>query len=186
MSRIPLPAPESLTAEQRKVYDAIASGPRGGVRGPFKALLHVPELTDKVQQLGEYLRYRTSLEPRLSELAILVTARHWDCQYEWFAHEPHALKGGLAQDIVDAIRLDKRPTFAKADEAAIYDYAHELHTKRAVSDATYKRALDLFGAKGVVELTALLGYYTMIAMTLVGHDIPLPDGASPPLPPLRR
>jgi 4-carboxymuconolactone decarboxylase len=186
MSRIPLPSPESLTPEQRRVYDAIASGPRGGVRGPFKALLHVPELTDKVQALGEYLRYRTSLEPRLSELAILVTARHWDCQYEWLAHEPFALKGGLAKEVVEAIRVDRRPTFAKPDEAAIYDYAHELHTKHAVSADTYKRALDLFSAKGVVELTGLLGYYTMIAMTLNAHEIPLAEGTAPPLPPIRR
>src|SRR5271154_6667106 len=104
MPRIPLIAAESLTAEQRVVYDAIASGPRAGVRGPFIALLHQPALADKWQQLGEVLRYRTSLAPRLSELAILVTARHMDCQYEWFAHEPHALKGGLAPAVIAAVR----------------------------------------------------------------------------------
>ena len=183
MSRIPLPSPESLTPEQRRVYDAIAGGPRGGVRGPFRALLHQPEITDKWQQLGEVLRYRTSLGPRLSELAILVTARHWDCQYEWFAHEPHATKAGLAQSVIEAIRAGRRPGFANQDEQAIYDYATELHTKRSVGEAAYRRALDAFGPVGVVELTALVGYYTMVAMTLVAHEVPLPADAKPPLPP---
>jgi 4-carboxymuconolactone decarboxylase len=183
MSRIPLPSAETLTPEQRRVYDAIASGPRGGVRGPFRALLHAPELTDKWQQLGELLRYRTSLSPRLSELAILVTARHWDCQYEWFAHEQHALKGGLPPAIIAAIKNGQRPKFDKTDDAAIYDYALELQTSRAVGAETYKRALDAFGPTGVVELTALLGYYTMVAMTLNAHEIPLPPDTPPPLPP---
>jgi 4-carboxymuconolactone decarboxylase len=183
MSRIPLPSAETLTPDQRRVYDAIASGPRGGVRGPFLALLYAPELADKWQQLGELLRYRTSLSPRLSELAILVTARHWDCQYEWFAHEQHALKGGVPPEFIAAIKADRRPQFDKPDDTAIYDYAVELHTRRAVSPETYKRALDIFGKTGVVEITALLGYYTMVAMTLNAHEIPVPSGATPPLPP---
>ncbi len=179
MPRIPLAAAENLSPEQRAVYDAIASGPRAGVRGPFLALLHQPAVADKWQQLGEVLRYKTSLPPRLSELAILVTARHFDCQYEWAAHERHALKGGLAQAIVDAIKAGKRPQLA-ADEQAIYDYAVEMHERHAVSTATYERARSAFGTVGVVELTALLGYYSMVAMTLNAHEI-VPEGA-PPLP----
>jgi 4-carboxymuconolactone decarboxylase len=182
MPRISLPSPNSLTPAQRQVYDAIASGPRGGVRGPFLGLLHAPEIADKWQQLGEMLRYRTSFEPRLSELAILVTARHMDCQYEWFAHEPHALKGGLSQAVIDAIRVGARPHFDKADEALVYDYAMEMHDTHAVSAATYQRALDAFKTTGVVELTALLGYYTMVAMTLNAHEISVPEGAKLPLP----
>ncbi len=182
MARIPLPSADSLTPEQRMVYDAIASGPRGGVRGPFLAILHQPAIADKWQQLGEILRYRTSLPPRLSELAILVTARHWSCQYEWFAHEPHALKGGLSADVIAAVKVGRTPSFAAADEQAIYDYATELHQRHAVSPATYEKARAAFGNVGVVELTALLGYYTMVAMTLNAHEIPLPDGVAPPLP----
>jgi 4-carboxymuconolactone decarboxylase len=182
MPRIPLIAAETLKPEQRAIYDAIASGPRAGVRGPFLALLHQPLLADKFQQVGEVLRYRTSLPPRLSELAILVTARHLSCQYEWFAHEQHALKGGLSPAIIEAIKAGRRPEFEKSDERAIYDYALELHEKHAVSPATYKQAHDAFGTVGVVELTALLGYYTMVAMTLNAHEI-LP--ATPPLPPAK-
>ena len=182
MPRIPLAAPENLNPEQRAVYDKIASGPRGGVRGPFLALLHQPALADGVQQLGEVLRYRTSFPPRLSELAILVTARHMDCQYEWFAHEPHAAKGGLSAGIIAAIKAGRPPEQMADDERTVHDFARELNERHAVSPDTYRRALDRFGAVGVVELTALVGYYTMIAMTLNAHELPLPAGATPPLP----
>lgn len=185
MPRIPLAAPETLNAEQRAVYDRIASGPRAGVRGPFLALLHQPALADAWQQLGEVLRYRTSFPPRLSELAILVTARHMDCQYEWVAHEPHAAKGGLAAAAIAAIKAGRRPDLGAADERAVYDFAVELNERHAVTPETYQRALDQFGTVGVVELTALVGYYTMVALTLNGHELPLPAGTAPPLPPRR-
>jgi len=123
------------------------------------------------------LRFKTGFAPRLSELAILVTARHLDCQYEWAAHERHALKGGLAQTVIDAIKAGRRPQLA-ADEQAVYDYATELHERRAVSSATYEKAQAAFGTVGVVELTALLGYYTMVAMTLNAHEI-MPEGPAP-------
>jgi 4-carboxymuconolactone decarboxylase len=180
MPRIALASAENLNPEQRRVYDAIASGPRAGVRGPFLALLHQPAVADKWQQLGEVLRYRTSLPPRLSELAILVTARHMDCQYEWSAHEKHAKAGGVSPEIIEAIKAGRKPAKLAADEQAVYDYAIELHRQHAVSPETYDRAKAAFGAVGVVELTALLGYYTMVAMTLNAHEI-LPEGA-PPLP----
>ena len=185
MPRIPLASPETLDAEQRRVYDAIASGPRAGVRGPFLALLHQPALADSWQQLGEVLRYRTGFSPRLSELAILVTARHMDCQYEWFAHEQHAKKAGLPAAVIEAVRAGQRPEFAAADDRAVYEFARELNERHAVSAETYQRALDAFGTVGVVELTAIVGYYTMVAMTLNAHELPLPAGATPPLPPRR-
>jgi len=185
MPRIPLAARETLDPEQRRVYDAIASGPRAGVRGPFLALLHQPALADAWQQLGEILRYKTSLSPRLSELAILVTARHMDCQYEWFAHEQHAKKANLPAAVIEAVRAGQRPQFAAADERAVYNYAVALNERHAVSTETYQQALDSFGTIGVVELTALVGYYTMVAMTLNAHELPLPAGAAPPLPPRR-
>lgn len=185
MSRLPQLDPEKLSADQRRVYDAIASGPREGVRGPFLALIHVPELTDRIQHLGEYLRYGTSFPPRLSELAILATARHYTCQYEWQAHEPHAQKGGLAQAAIDAIREGRRPPKMQEDEEAVYDYTSELLRSGKVSDAAYQRVVDLFGTRGAVELAGLIGYYIMIAMTLLAHDVPLPPGKAPPLAPAR-
>jgi 4-carboxymuconolactone decarboxylase len=182
MARIPLFPVDNMTDEQRQVYDAVVSGPRGKVVGPLRAALHRPELADKWQQLGEILRYRTSLPPRLSELAILVTARHWSSQVEWQQHKPPALKGGLSPEVIEAIREGKRPAFANGDEEAVHDYCLELHRSRKVSANTYKRALDLIGVLGIVELTALIGYYTMVAMTLIAHEIPLPEGATPELP----
>lgn len=181
MSRVPIPDPDALSPEQRKVYDDIAGGPRGGVRGPFLALLHSPELADRVQHLGAFLRYDTRLGPRLSELAILITARHWDCQYEWFAHEPHARKAGLPDGVIAAIRDGRRPSFSSPDELVVYDFCREINETRQVGDATYEAALEAFEVGGTVELTALVGYYTLIAMTLNAAQIPLPDGAEPPL-----
>ncbi len=183
LPRIPLPTQDSMTTTQRHVYDAIARGPRGGVRGPFLAALHNPELADKWQHLGEFLRYRTSLAPRLSELAILLTARHWNCQYEWYAHEPHALDAGLAPATIEAIRRGTPPDLGSSDEQVVYGFAREVHESRTVSAATHRRATETLGVLGVVELTALLGYYTMVAMTLNVHDI-LPPHDAMPLPPL--
>ncbi|MBI4185062.1 MAG: carboxymuconolactone decarboxylase family protein [Proteobacteria bacterium] len=184
MSRVPPVKPEELTPEQRRVYDAIAGGPRGRVRGPFTVLLHSPELADRVQALGEFVRFRSSLPARLSELAILATARAWTCQYEWLAHAPIAEKAGVAATTVAAIREGRRPDFASGDEAAVYDYAVALHRGRAVNASTYDAALRALGAPGLVELTALIGYYALLAMTLNAHQVPLPEGAAPPLPPL--
>lgn len=183
--RIPLPTLEDMTPEQRRVHDAVVSGPRGALRGPIRAALHNPELADKWQQLGELLRYRTSLAPRHSELAILATARHWSCQFEWFAHEPPARKGGVPDAVIEAIRHGRRPPFEDADDEIVYQFAVELHRSHFVSDAAYAKALARFGVKGVVELTALCGYYGMVAMTLNAHQLPLPEGTPPPLPALK-
>lgn len=183
MPRIPLPTPETMTPEQRRVYDAVVSGPRGELRGPLRAALHRPELADKWQQLGELLRYRTSLPPNLNELAILVTARHCNCELEWHIHEGMALKAGLPRDVIEDIRIFKRPAGADADALAIFDFADELNRRNTVSDEVYRRVLGRWKEVGVVELTALVGYYTMVAMTLNAHQIALPDGVSPPFEP---
>ena len=183
MARIPLFPLERMTEEQQRVYDAVVSGPRGVVVGPLRAALHRPELADKWQQFGEILRYRTSLPPRLSELAILVTARHWTSQLEWQQHAPAALKGGLDKEIVEAIRTGQRPVFSKEDEESVYDFAFQLHEKKNVNEKTYQTTLGFIGVQGIVELTALIGYYTMVAMTLIAHEVPLPAGAAPELPP---
>lgn len=183
MPRIPLPSPETMTPEQRRVYDAVVTGPRGELKGPLRAAIHRPELADKWQQLGELLRYRTSLPATLSELAILVTARHCNSPVEWVIHEEMAVKAGLARGIIEDLRAGRRPTAADADALAIHDFADELNRHRNVGDENYKRVLDRWDVVGVVELTALVGYYTMVAMTLNAHGIPLPDGARQPFEP---
>jgi 4-carboxymuconolactone decarboxylase len=166
----------TLTPRQQEVAEAISAGPRGSVRGPFPAWLRSPELADRGQKLGEYVRYNTSFEPRLAEMAIIICARYWTAQYEWYAHAGLALKGGLSESIVDAIARRERPAGMADDEAAVYDYCTELHETKNVSDATYQRALSLFGETGVVELIGISGYYTMVSMTLNVFQVQLPDG----------
>jgi 4-carboxymuconolactone decarboxylase len=182
MARIPLFPIETMSDAQRQVYDGIVNGPRGKLEGPLRAALHQPVLADKWQALGAELRYRTSLPPRLSELAILITARHWHSQFEWYAHEPHARTAGLTSAVIDAIRVGERPALVEQDAQAVYDYCTELFAQRRITDATYQRALSALGTVGLVELTALIGYYGMVAMTLIAHEIPLPAGVAPPLP----
>lgn len=175
-----------MSAEQRRVHDAIV-GLRGGyMPAPYRPALHAPELADKWQQIGELLRYRTSLPTRLSELAVLVVARHHDCQYVWQAHAPVALKAGVSAEIVEAIRTGQRAAAMQPDETAVYDYASELLGSKFVGDAAYAAALKCLKVKGVVELTCLLGYYVMVAMSLNAHGQSAPPGTEGPLPPLSR
>jgi 4-carboxymuconolactone decarboxylase len=184
MPRISIPAPDAMSAEQRRVYDAIV-GLRGGhMPAPYQPALHAPELADKWQQLGELLRYRTSLPVRLSELAILVVARHHDCQHVWQAHAPVARKSGLAADVIEAIRVGRRPDGLQPDESAVHDYASELLRSKFVGDASYAAAIECLDAKGIVELTCLLGYYAMVAMSLNAHGQSALPEAGGPLPPL--
>jgi len=173
-----------LTEAQRKVYEAIAGGPRGGVRGPFNALLRSPELADRAQKTGEYIRFNTSLPPRLSEFAILITARYWGSQYEWHAHHPFALKAGLPPKVAEDLAQGRRPAGMTEDESSVYDFCSELHRDKAVSDATYATALKRFGERGVVDLIGVSGYYTLVSMVLNVDRHPLPGGAAPQLPPL--
>ena len=185
MARIPLiNTPEGLNARQREVLGSILSGPRGRIQGPLMAALHNPELAERWSQLGAILRYSTSLPQRLSELAILVTARAWTCQLEWHIHAAIAREAGVEPDIIEAIRIGRRPDGVDEEALAIHDFVHELQASRKVSDPVYARALAHWGATGVVELTALSGYYAMVAATLNAHEFPLPEGTPPPLPPL--
>jgi len=165
-----------LSARQYEVLEAIKTGPRGSVRGPFPAWIRSPELADRGQRLGEFVRFNTSFEPRLAELAIIICARHWTAQYEWYAHARMAYEGGLADAVIDAIANRERPAKMQDDEAAVYDFCTELHQTHNVSDASYARALDLFGEVGVVDLIGISGYYTMVSMTLNTFQVPLPEG----------
>jgi len=177
-------AESEMSDAQRKVYREIAAGPRGGVRGPFNALLRSPELADRAQKLGEWVRYRSSLPEALKEFAILVTARHWSAQYEWHAHHAHAMKAGLDPRIAAELALGKRPSGMKDDEAAVHDFCRELHEKKSVSDASYARVVKHFGEAGAVDLIGVIGYYTLVSMILNVDRVPLPGGAAAPLPPL--
>lgn len=178
MSRLQAVDPAAMTPEQRKVYDSIASGPRGGVRGPFLALLQLPELADRVQHLGELLRYGTSFDRRLAELAIIVTARCLRCQYEWFAHARLAAEAGVSPAVIEAIRTGATPPFADDRERLVHDFVRQLVGNHRVSDATYAAVTSTFGARGAIELAGIAGYYSMIAATLNGHAIE-PPGEQP-------
>jgi 4-carboxymuconolactone decarboxylase len=178
--RIPFPEVEAMTPAQRKVYDEVVGGPRGMMVGPLRAALHNAELADRWQKFGALLRYRTSLDPRHSELAILVTAKAWSCAFEWVQHETAARTAGLDSNIIEDIRAGRAPVFERSDDAAVYNYAQELHATRTIGDATYADALEVLGVTGVVELTALIGYYTLVAMTLNAHVFDLPPGARNP------
>jgi 4-carboxymuconolactone decarboxylase len=181
--RFKLLAESEMSEAQRKVHGEIASGPRGGVRGPFNALLRSPELADRAQKLGEWVRFKSSLPERLKEFAILVTARYWSAQYEWHAHHGHALKAGLDPRLAAELALGKRPAGMKDDEAAVHDFCRELHEKKAVSDSAYAAVVKHFGERGAVDLIGVIGYYTLVSMILNVERHPLPDGAVP-LPPL--
>lgn len=171
-----------MSAEQRAVYDRIVSGPRGKIQGPLRAALHNAELAEKWSALGALLRYRTSLTPRLSELAILVTGRACRSPFEWYAHRLEAEKAGIEAPIIEALLEQREPAGLAPAEHALWRYATELNAHRSVSDATYREALGHFGERTIVELTALIGYYTMVAMTLNCHEIPLPEGVAPAFP----
>ncbi len=182
MSRIPFPEPESMSPEQRAVYDKVVSGPRGRIEGPLRAALYNAELADKWQALGALLRYGTGLPPRLSEIAILATGLACRSPFEWYAHRRESEKIGIEKDILDAMLAGTDPPFKAPEESIVWRYAHQLAIHRSVSDAIYAEALEKFGAKTVVELTGLVGYYTMVAMTLNAHEIPLPAGVEVAFP----
>ena len=196
--RFPLTALTEMTPDQRAVADAIMKGPRAAVgspaavagatslSSPFNVWNRRPELADRLQTLGESIRFRSSLPPRLNEFAILITARHWDAQYEWFAHHRLAMAGGLDPAIAEEVRHGRAPVNMKPDEQVIYDFTTELHERHGVSDTTYRRAVDAFGEKGVADLIAVTGYYVLVAMTVNVDRTPMPGGAPLPLPRLKR
>jgi 4-carboxymuconolactone decarboxylase len=173
-----------MNPAQRKIYDDVSSGPRGMMIGPLRAAIHRPELADAWQRFGAILRYGTSLPPRLSELAIIVTARRWNSQLEWQVHAAAALAAGLDESAVEELRNGRSPTFKRRDEIEIYEFARELQLHGEVSDEVYALVLARWGTIGVVELTALIGYYTMVSMTLNAHEIPALDTMAMPLDPI--
>lgn len=182
MARIPLVTETNMTPEQRRVHDAMLSGPRKSAPvGPLAIAMHRPELAEAWSALGLVLRFNSSFEARLREFTILLTGRYWDCQFEWASHEAEARKAGLSAQSIETLRHGGR-RFDAPDEQLIHDYTVELLDTHAVGDALYGRVRDMFGTPGVVELTALIGYYAMIALTLNAHEFGVPDGVAQPLP----
>jgi 4-carboxymuconolactone decarboxylase len=177
--RFPELTPEQMTDDQRRVAEEIRSGPRGGLRGPFNAWLRSPAAADRLQKVGEFVRFHSSLEPRLNELAILLTARNWTAQFEWWAHRRLALNAGLSAKIVDAIAAGRRPRAMAEDERIVYDFSTELLRDRAVSDKTFKATVDKFGEHGVIDIIAAHGYYGAVSMTLNVAEVALPEGEKP-------
>ena len=193
VTRFPILSPTQLSKEQAALIKSLLAGPRGGgesvaaatkrmlTGGPFNAWLRSPLLGERLQKVGEYIRFNSSLPQHLNELAILVTARYWTSQYEWYAHLILALKAGLDPKIAATLAKNKRPAKMKKDEAAVYDFCTQLHHKKNVSDAIYQRAVALFGEQGVMDLIGACGYYTAVSMTLNVARVALPAGEKKPL-----
>ena len=171
----------NFTDKQKQVYKNIENGPRGRVAGPLRIWMRNPELAENAQALGQYARFDSSLSPKLSELAILITARYWSAQFEWVHHVPSAKEAQISEDIISAIAYAKRPIFSDASMQTVFNYCAELHRDKEVSDDTYKNAISKLGTAGVIDLTAICGYYTLISMTIKAFrifdesDIVLPD-----------
>ena len=164
--RLPKLSYEELSPEQKDIWDEVVKGPRGKMHGPFFIWLHSAELLSRGEKLGLYARYQSSLPPRLSELCILITSSLWKCAGEWIDHHPIASKLGIDPTALEALRTGKPAKFKQADEAAVYDVAQELFKTRAVSDGTYKRAVEALGTRGLLDVIAVLGYYGLIAMSM--------------------
>jgi 4-carboxymuconolactone decarboxylase len=181
------PIPESQQTEaQKKAIAEFMAARKTGISGPFVPMLRSPEVMNRARAMGDYLRYNSVLPPRLSEFAILITARYWTQNYEWDAHSQLALQGGLSADIVKAIAEGRRPDKMAADEDVLYTFCDELHRNQSVSDATYARAVATFGEQGVIDIVGISGYYTLLAMVLNTARTPVPAGHTPALAPFPR
>jgi len=191
MTRLPLLRRDQLNQSQAALFDALTGGPRGGrivdaegrLMGPYNAWLYSPGIGDAAQQLGAALRFRSSLPAPLLELAILITAREWTAQFEWWAHARLAEQAGLDPAIIEAIKERLRPVFLAPGQETVYEFCHELLATRRVSQTLYARAVALLGEAGVLELVTLLGYYALISMTLNVFEVPLPAGTRLPASP---
>ena len=174
--------PGEMTPAQRRVHDLIVAGRRGRFGGPFQLLIRAPEICEHAANLGEHLRWGTSLPDRLSELAIITTARFWRAQYEWFAHAPLAEKAGVPSAAVEAIRRGETPSFAQNDEALVHRICTELFKTQRLSDASFAEAVASLGEAGLIEVIGIIGYYSLIGNTLNVFQVAVPEGASPPFP----
>jgi 4-carboxymuconolactone decarboxylase len=180
--RFPPLTSEQLAPAQKAMVDDLLAGPRTSLNGPFNVLLRSPEMGNLAQNLGEYVRFRTTVPARLNELAILMTARWWVSQYVWSAHQPIALAAGLRGDVVDDLRAGERPRGMRPDEQVVFAFTAELREQRRVSDRTFQAARDLLGEQGVVDLMATLAYYDLVSMVVNVDRYPMAEGQLPPFP----
>ncbi|SRR5579883_593154 len=172
---------DEMTPEQKTMTSHVLSGERKTMDGPFNVYLRSPEMGDLAQQFGAYLRFHSSVPRKLNELAIIITARHWNSQFEWYAHHRYALEAGLNPAIADAIAANKRPASMQPDEEAVYNFCTELLASKQVSDATFAGAKSVLGERGVVDLIGVVGYYHFVSMVLNVDRYPLPEGVKPEL-----
>lgn len=183
MPRISELNPAEMDTAQKAVYDSILAGPRGSARGPFHAWLHSPELAERAQHLGAFCRFSTSLAPALSELAILVVARHWRSQFEWYAHAPMALEAGISEAVIEAIRCHQEPDLVEPDQRVVYTFVGQLLRDRTVDQNLYDQAVAALSERGLVDLVGIVGYYCLVSATLNVFEMPLPAGELEPLGP---
>jgi 4-carboxymuconolactone decarboxylase len=175
---------DEMTPAQKTMIEHLVAGPRAGANGPFNVLLRSPEMGDLAQQFGAATRFNTSIQKKLNELAIIITARHWTSQYEWQAHHRAALEAGLSPAIADAIAQGKRPAGMQADEQTVYNFCTEMLTTKQVSDATFKATREAFGERGIVDLIGVMGWYQTVSMLLNADRYPVAEGTQPELKPL--
>ena len=173
---------DQLNELQRRLAERIMKVSSAGLGGPYSILLRSPILAERYLGMTDYLRFETSLPHRLNELAILIQARLWDAQYEWWAHHPIAMRAGVSPQVADAIRDGKRPTFTNADEEVVYDVCIELLRDRHLTDATFERAKERLGEQPTIDLVAVAGFYVMVSTVLIAGRVAVPDGGKPPLP----
>ena len=174
--RLKLLTPGEMSADQKQTYDESIAGKRGAPPPPMMAWLNSPEMARHATRLGEVMRFDTIFPARISEIAILVTARHWTAHHEWFAHKRLALKGGLDPKIIDDIRDRRTPQFDDPKARLVYDVAKSLHEGHGIAKGLYDEAVQMVGERGIVEIIGLCGYYTMVSMTLNSFEFGLPDG----------
>lgn len=177
--RLPAIPPDQYNAAQKKAAADFLAARKVPVFGPFEALMHSPEMMSLARSMGDYLRYKSAIGNTLSEFAIIITAREWSQDYEWWLHAPIAVKAGIKPEIVDAVRDGRRPAGMSEDEEIVYDFSTELHGNKCISDATFARAEKRFGKNGVVDLVGINGYYALLAMQLNTARYQIPDGAQP-------
>jgi 4-carboxymuconolactone decarboxylase len=181
----PIPAGK-MTDAQKKAAAEFKDARGAEISGPFVPLLRSPEVMTRARAMGDYLRFKSVLPPRLSEFVILMTARQFTQQYEWNAHHPLALKAGLNPDTAQAIAEGRRPRGMQEDEEILYDFCDELRRNQSITDATYARMLAKFGEQGIIDTVGIVGYYSLIGMAMNVTRTPLPAGAKPGLPLLPR
>lgn len=177
MSRLKTPAYEDMNEAQQGVHDAIVSGPRGSIRGPFLAWITNPEMAQAGQKLGEYFRFNTSLTRDLAEIAICTTGAHYKAEFEWWAHAKMAHDAGVSTEVTDAIRSGREPVFDTVPAKVVYQTASALNLRHRLTDDEFQLARDVLGEEGLVDVIGLCGYYALVSLTLNAYDVPTPDGS---------